>query len=268
MDAYPLYSPNNEAYLSSNPSDSYFAQSYPKTPGYYFPEGLIDGDFYGCPTAKSFDTVSPWGSPSPGTFPSTNPLPDTAQTQNCLDLDAWSGFSTSAPAYGESPYGAYTAATSRSASSNPSGSSTPASPTLSPRTSKQARLSSLSSHQTVFKHTHLEPPKRKRGRPRLPAPTEAPIHHSTSRISRSQCVPHTEVERKYREKLNTELDRLRRAVPCLLQNDAANSVGAAKISKSVVLAVAIDYIKELERQRDMAVDEVKRLGGEMQFGGT
>lgn len=267
MDAYPLYSPGSEAYLSPNTSDSYFAESYPKTAGGYFPECSIDGEFYGYPTTKSFDIVSPWGSPSPGTFASTNPLVDATQTPNCPNLNAWSGFSGSAPAYSDAPYGAYTAATSRSSSSNPSTSSTPASPALSPRKSKHTRMSPPSNHQTVFNHTHLEPPKRKRGRPRLPPPTEAPINPSTSRVSRSQCVPHTEVERRYREKLNTELDRLRRAVPCLLSNDAANTGGAARISKSVVLAVAIDYIKELEKQRDMAVDEVRRLGGDVPFGG-
>jgi hypothetical protein len=36
----------------------------------------------------------------------------------------------------------------------------------------------------------------------------------------------------------------------------------------MVLAVAIDYIKELERQRDAAVEEVERLGGKMRFGRT
>jgi hypothetical protein len=33
-----------------------------------------------------------------------------------------------------------------------------------------------------------------------------------------------------------------------------------------VLAVAIDYIKELERERDAAVEEVERLGGKVRFG--
>jgi len=78
-------------------------------------------------------------------------------------------------------------------------------------------------------------------------------------------MPHTEVERKYREKLNAELERLRRAVPMLPQSDATDT-GAVKPSKSMVLAVAIDYIKELERQRDAAVEEVERLGGKMRFG--
>ena len=78
-------------------------------------------------------------------------------------------------------------------------------------------------------------------------------------------MPHTEVERKYREKLNAELERLRRAVPKLPQSDNVDT-GAVKPSKSMVLAVAIDYINELERQRDAAVEEVERLGGKMRFG--
>lgn len=78
-------------------------------------------------------------------------------------------------------------------------------------------------------------------------------------------MPHTEVERKYREKLNAELERLRKAVPMLPQSDSSES-GGVKPSKSMVLAVAIDYIKELERQRDLAVEEVERLGGKVKFG--
>jgi hypothetical protein len=86
------------------------------------------------------------------------------------------------------------------------------------------------------------------------------------KVSRPQCIPHTEVERKYREKLNTELERLRRAVPSLLQADSDSAMNGARMSKSAVLAVAINYIKELEVQRDVALDEVRRLGGTVQFG--
>ncbi|EUC31409.1 hypothetical protein COCCADRAFT_6708 [Bipolaris zeicola 26-R-13] len=115
-----------------------------------------------------------------------------------------------------------------------------------------------------------KPLPRKRGRPRIHRPASEPsaIGSSTSpaKHARTQCMPHTEVERKYREKLNAELERLRKAVPLLPQSDASSESGGVKPSKSMVLAVAIDYIKELERQRDLAVEEVERLGGKVKFG--
>ncbi|CAN9235126.1 unnamed protein product [Alternaria sp. RS040] len=83
--------------------------------------------------------------------------------------------------------------------------------------------------------------------------------------SQSKCIPHTEVERKYREKLNAEIERLRRAVPVLPQSSTADVMNLSKPSKGMVLAVAVGYIKELESQRDAAVREVERLGGEIRF---
>jgi hypothetical protein len=52
----------------------------------------------------------------------------------------------------------------------------------------------------------------------------------------------------------------------MLPQSDASYLSAVKPSKSVVLAVAIDYIKELERQRDMAVEEVEKLDGKVKFG--
>lgn len=112
---------------------------------------------------------------------------------------------------------------------------------------------------------NVKPPPRKRGRPRIHRPASEGSATSPAKAARTQCMPHTEVERKYREKLNAELERLRKAVPMLPQSDSSES-GGVKPSKSMVLAVAIDYIKELERQRDIAVEEVERLGGKVKFG--
>tara|TARA_R110002003_G_scaffold117_13_gene10401 strand:+ start:2695 stop:2895 length:201 start_codon:yes stop_codon:yes gene_type:complete len=63
-----------------------------------------------------------------------------------------------------------------------------------------------------------------------------------------------------------EFERLRRAVPTLPQSIEANVMGAAKPSKGMVLAAAIDYIGRLERERDAAMDEVERLGGNVRMG--
>lgn len=62
-------------------------------------------------------------------------------------------------------------------------------------------------------------------------------------------LPYNQVERKYREGLDMELERLRMAVPTLSQGDCGAAVRAAKPSKAMVLAAAINYIKKIERER-------------------
>ena len=117
----------------------------------------------------------------------------------------------------------------------------------------------------------LTPAKRKRGRPRLirndsdssyadSAPRKA------TRISKRQ--PHNQVERKYREGLNAELERLRLAVPTLLHPEPS-STGAAstpKPSKATVLASAIDYIRKMELERDRLRHENEALRANRRHG--
>jgi len=114
------------------------------------------------------------------------------------------------------------------------------------------------------------PPKRKRGRPRLVrADSESSYGDSTSRKSRvSKRQPHNEVERKYREGLNAELERLRMAIPTLPQWDSQSLNGPPKPSKATVLASAIDYIHkmELERDRLQRENEVLRASRRMAAG--
>lgn len=100
-----------------------------------------------------------------------------------------------------------------------------------------------------------QPPRRQRNRSRLSSRTQ------TVDPRRPTCVPHKQVERKYREGLNMEFERLRRAVPTLPQSVEANVMGTSKPSKGMVLAAAIEYIKRVERERDAAVREIERLGG-------
>jgi hypothetical protein len=108
-----------------------------------------------------------------------------------------------------------------------------------------------------------EPAPRKRGRPRHSRTYTDPTNNSSSpqRTRRTNCLPHKQVERKYREGLNMEFERLRRAIPTLPQSVDANIIGVAKPSKGMVLGAAIEYIKRVERERDEALDEVQRLGG-------
>lgn len=90
----------------------------------------------------------------------------------------------------------------------------------------------------------------KSGQPKLD-----PITRSASGAStEGQCttsIPHNIVERKYREGLNAQLQRLRRAVPTLLQSDDGSDIRQPKPSKSTVLAAAVDYIKMITQECDM-----------------
>jgi len=92
------------------------------------------------------------------------------------------------------------------------------------------------------------PPKRKRGRPRL---VRTDSEESTSRKQRlSKRQPHIEVERKYRESLNAELERLRMAIPTLSNLDSQLLQNPAKLSKATVLSSATEYIRKMELERD------------------
>lgn len=103
---------------------------------------------------------------------------------------------------------------------------------------------------------------RKRGRSRRYA-----SRHSTkpSRLSGdpdnalSSRIPHTTVERKYREGLNAALERLRQAVPTLPQRRQGGRIGSPRPSKSMIIAGAVDYIKRLESEKALALMENQTL---------
>ncbi|KAF2689871.1 hypothetical protein K458DRAFT_399306 [Lentithecium fluviatile CBS 122367] len=101
---------------------------------------------------------------------------------------------------------------------------------------------------------------RKRGRPRLDRTSASPPFSSTSpKSQRTTRVPHNQVERKYREGLNWELERLRRTVPTLPQCAGGRAVGQPNLSKAMVLVGAIEHIKTVEGERDALVVENERL---------
>jgi hypothetical protein len=79
-------------------------------------------------------------------------------------------------------------------------------------------------------------------------------------LRRPGRLPHKQIERKYRDGLNLEIERLRKAVPTLLQSTDSGLTGVAKPTKGVVLAAAIKYILKIEQERDSAIDEIERLG--------
>lgn len=86
-------------------------------------------------------------------------------------------------------------------------------------------------------------------------------------------LPHNQVERKYRESLNTQLETLRRVVPSLQpsqqqqqqQQNAQNGVdiedlpAPSKPSKAVVLASATAYIRQMEKDKKQLADENQML---------
>jgi hypothetical protein len=104
---------------------------------------------------------------------------------------------------------------------------------------------------------------RRRGRPRLDCGSSNSTSNSygSSKCQRTSRVPHNQVERKYRQGLNTELERLRRTVPTLLQCSGERVVGQPQLSKAMVLVGAIEHIKTVERERDALIVENERLRG-------
>jgi len=103
--------------------------------------------------------------------------------------------------------------------------------------------------------------KSKRGRPSgvRPRPTRATVSSASSNSGKgsSARTPHNQVERKYRESLNTEMERLRLAVPSTArwEEHVYSQAGKIKPSKAMVLASAISYIHSLEK-------DMKRLRSE------
>ena len=95
---------------------------------------------------------------------------------------------------------------------------------------------------------------------------EAPVPEANdeSKPSKGRTrLPHNQVERKYRESLNTQLESLRRVVPALQYSRAPPCDGAdiedlpvpSKPSKALVLATATAYIKQIEKEKNQLVDE-------------
>ncbi|KAF2681119.1 hypothetical protein K458DRAFT_310216 [Lentithecium fluviatile CBS 122367] len=79
-------------------------------------------------------------------------------------------------------------------------------------------------------------------------------------------LPHNQVERKYRESLNTQLESLRRVVPSLQQNqrgcdgaDIEDLPTPSKPSKAVILASATAYIKQMEKDKKTIAEENQLL---------
>ncbi|CAK4034093.1 hypothetical protein DOTSEDRAFT_72656 [Lecanosticta acicola] len=78
-------------------------------------------------------------------------------------------------------------------------------------------------------------------------------------------IPHTIIERRYRDNLNTQIETLRLSLPSLknayvTSPDVEDSALPPRLpSKAMIIATAATYIKELEAERQQAVDAVSNL---------
>lgn len=91
---------------------------------------------------------------------------------------------------------------------------------------------------------------------------ESPPATTEDKPKNRRRLPHNQVERKYRESLNTQLDSLRRVVPSLQQSarvcdgaDIEDLPTPSKPSKAVILASATAHIKQQEKDKKALSDE-------------
>jgi hypothetical protein len=72
-------------------------------------------------------------------------------------------------------------------------------------------------------------------------------------------LPHAAIERKYREGMNAALDRLRRVVATLPQDNDSGNSKSTRLSKPMIIAGAIEYIESLEREKALQQETWKQL---------
>lgn len=91
---------------------------------------------------------------------------------------------------------------------------------------------------------------------------ESPSTATDDKPKNRRRLPHNQVERKYRESLNTQLESLRRVVPSLQKNarmcdgtDIEDLPTPSKPSKAVILASAVAHIKQQEKDKKALADE-------------
>ncbi|KAH8706889.1 hypothetical protein GQ44DRAFT_777710 [Phaeosphaeriaceae sp. PMI808] len=251
LSAYPMvantdYSPTNESFSWQDSFDLACLVDLYTTP----PDYSLD-TFFDCPVSS---VEFPAGLNYRSAF---HPAPPFGQLeQNFVpSFDTASTFDPRMPT---------TPTTTPSSAPSLCGDGTPAlaSPPLSPLSLKREIPNEPSPGEEPAKKR----PQRKRGRPRLDRKLSdaASISYidspSSKHYQRTSPLPHNQVERKYRENLNSELERLRRAVPTLPQSGEGAFMGQSKPSKAMVLSGAIEYIRKIEQERDELRERNEQLG--------
>ncbi|KAF2190594.1 hypothetical protein K469DRAFT_721498 [Zopfia rhizophila CBS 207.26] len=280
--SYPLvvdadYSPSNEAFTYPDTFDKmYLADSYTTRPDYSL-DDWVNCDFFDRPL-NPVELPAGFAPKTHAVFNAT--LPAAASATATVNMNQWSpvnpapfgrlGNYNDAFANGL-PFGAINSDSFESSLPSPRGSSpTPslcedgpqpvqqASPALSYRSLKRESPDDGTEEEPAPKRVQ-----RRRGRPRINRSETDPTNDSyeSPKSRPSRRLPHNQVERKYREGLNSELERLRRAVPTLPQRDSNDLTSPPKPSKATVLASAIEYIKKIEKERDLLLEENERLRG-------
>lgn len=95
--------------------------------------------------------------------------------------------------------------------------------------------------------------------------SEVPVRNTRPKPTnkRSGRVPHSIIERRYRDNLNNQIEALRLLIPSVRETpqDVEDSLGIPPKapSKAVVITAAASYIKELEAERAQRVAETKTL---------
>lgn len=93
----------------------------------------------------------------------------------------------------------------------------------------------------------------------IPAPEEA-AKSGGGKGRKRQRIPHTAVERRYRENLNAHLDKLRQTVPSLAPRKGPGKEGeGVRPSKCEILSGAIDHIGAMDRENAALKNEVRAL---------
>ncbi|KJY02301.1 hypothetical protein TI39_contig67g00002 [Zymoseptoria brevis] len=96
--------------------------------------------------------------------------------------------------------------------------------------------------------------------PTLPTPPPA-----RPQLRPHRRIPHTIIERRYRDNLNTSIETLRLCLPTLkdayiTSPDVEDSALPPRLpSKAIIIATAAGYIKELEGERDEVREEMEGL---------
>ncbi|EAT85022.1 hypothetical protein SNOG_07556 [Parastagonospora nodorum SN15] len=263
------YSPTQDLFGYEQPFEkTYLTDAYTMSPNDSL-STFFDTESFFDQAATTLEKKSSNSSSRPQSFNPILPLTSNSTVGNQYDGTVYPEI-TSVQMEGYAPWPSFDSAAVNLAAINPAGSASfsptvrsssrtpslcgdgqqPGSPSMSPRLIKRESPFSPVSQE---EQTTPKRPLRKRGRPRLDQlDTESQsAGPSSAKCQRSSRLPHNQVERKYREGLNSELERLRKAVPTLSKSEEA----LIKPSKGMILSSAIDYIKSIERERDALREE-------------